>query len=61
VVGIDTTLDTIQVNGIFKFNIGDDFAIIDNNIGSSFSVYGNNDTPTIYKVLYNKFHYTICK
>lgn len=52
VVGIDTTLDTIQVNGIFKFNIGDDFAIIDNNIGSSFSVYGNNDTPTIYKVLY---------
>lgn len=52
VVGIDTSTDTIQVNGIFKFNIGDDFTIIDNNLGSTFSVYGNNDNPTIYKVLY---------
>lgn len=51
VVGIDTTYNILQVNGIFKFNIGDEFTIIDNNIGSEFSVYGNNDNPTIYKVL----------
>jgi len=45
------TYSTLQLNGIFKFNIGDDFTIIDNNVGSSFSVYGSNDNPIIYKVL----------
>ena len=54
VVGIDTTtnVNTIQLNGIFKFNIGDDITIIDNNVGGSFSVFGNNDNPATYKVLY---------
>lgn len=51
VIGIDTTNDTIQVNGIFKFNIGDNFTVIDDNIGGSFSVFGNNNDPFVYKVL----------
>ena len=45
------TYSTLQLNGIFKFNIGDDFTVIDNNIGSQFSIYGSNDNPIVYKVL----------
>jgi hypothetical protein len=52
VVGIDTINNTIDVNGVFKFNIGDEISIIDNNIGNTFSIYGSNDNPYTYKVLY---------
>lgn len=52
VIGIDTSNNTLTLNGIFKFNIGDEISIIDNNIGNSFSVYGNNNNPGIYKVMY---------
>lgn len=50
-IGIDTTIDTFTLNGIFKFNIGDDIYIIDNQVGNTYSVYGNNTTPGKYKVL----------
>lgn len=52
VVGIDTTDNTIEVNGIFKFNIGDEISIIDNNTGNTFSMYGSNENPYVYKVMY---------
>ena len=41
------------LNGIFKFNIGDEFNIIDNQIGNSYSVdFGSNSDPGKYTVLY---------
>lgn len=52
ICGIDTTENTFQLNGIFKFNIGDTIRVIDNQYGGSFSVYGSNDAPSTYKVLY---------
>ena len=52
ICGVDTTDNTFQLNGIFKFNIGDTIKVIDNQYGGSFSVYGSNDIPTTYKVLY---------
>lgn len=53
VIGINTDpiSPSFTLNGIFKFNIGDEITIIDNNIGNSFSVYGNNDLPGKYKVI----------
>ena len=52
VVGIDTTNNTFILNGIFKFNTGDNIYIIDNQIGNANSVYGSNLNPGSYKVLY---------
>jgi hypothetical protein len=41
------------VNGIFKFNIGDEITIIDNQVGGVYSTaYGSNESPDVYKVLY---------
>jgi hypothetical protein len=40
------------LNGIFKFNIGDEITIIDNEIGNTYSNdFGSNDNPIRYKVL----------
>ena len=45
----------ITLNGIFKFNIGDEFTIIDNNSNSTVSlVFGRNATPKTFKVLYKE-------
>lgn len=41
-----------SLNGIFKFNIGDEISIIDNGIGNTYSQFGSNDVPQKYKVLY---------
>ena len=40
------------LNGIFKFNIGDQITIIDNQIGGSYSSFGSNSNPKRYTVLY---------
>jgi hypothetical protein len=41
------------LNGIFKFNIGDEITIIDNQVGNLYSQnFGSNDDPKDYKVLY---------
>jgi hypothetical protein len=41
------------LNGIFKFNTGDEFTIIDNEIGNTYSIdFGSNDNPGRYNVLY---------
>ena len=43
------------LNGIFKFNIGDEVTIIDNEAGGTYSsTYGENETPGIYTVLYTE-------
>ena len=40
------------LNGIFKFGIGDQVTIIDNQIGNTYSIYGSNANPQNYTVLY---------
>ena len=54
VIGVDTVNNTFTVNGIFKFNIGDDIYMIDNQVGNSYSVYGSNSNIGKYKVLYRE-------
>lgn len=43
----------ITISGLWEFNIGDDFYIIDNQITSTFSIYGSTKQPLKYKVLNN--------
>jgi len=52
VIGIDTVDNSFTLNGIFKYNIGDDLHIIDNQIGNTYSQYGSNDSVGKYKILY---------
>ena len=53
IIGINENNNSFILNGIFKFNIGDEFYIIDNNVGSELSdVFGSNDEPKKYTVLY---------
>lgn len=52
--GSNTTSNNFfTLNGIFRFNIGDEITIIDNQIGNTYSVeYGSNSIPKSYRVLY---------
>jgi hypothetical protein len=52
VIGFDAVDNYFVVNGIFKFNIGDEITIIDNNESTPNSIYGSNDNPLKYRVLY---------
>ena len=48
-----TSENYFTLNGIFKFNIGDEITIIDNQVGGLLSqTFGSNDNPVKYKVLY---------
>jgi hypothetical protein len=48
-----TSENYFTLNGIFKFNIGDEFTIIDNQTGGIYAnQYGQNDSPITYTVLY---------
>ena len=48
-----TSENYFTLNGIFKFNIGDEITIIDNQVGGIYAnAYGSNDSPDVYKVLY---------
>jgi hypothetical protein len=56
VIGITGSTTTSQnyftLNGIFKFNIGDEVTLIDNESGGTYSsIYGSNSNPGIYTVL----------
>ncbi len=51
VIGIDHVNKTLTLNGIFKFNTGDDIYVIDNQIGNTYSECGSNNLPGSYKVL----------
>jgi len=52
VIGVNITDNTFILNGIFKFNIGDEIYMIDNQINNANSVYGSNLNPGRYKILY---------
>ena len=49
---VSTSENYFTLNGIFKFNIGDEVTIIDNQIGNTYSQYGSNNSPQKYTVLY---------
>ena len=51
IVGVSPASNTFQLNGIFKFNSGDSFRIIDSGYNGIFSIYGSDDNPIIYKIL----------
>jgi hypothetical protein len=51
VIGIATQSSSFTLNGIFKYNLGDNIYIIDNNIGNTYSYYGSNSSPEKYIVL----------
>ena len=52
VIQIDTILNTFTLNGIFYFNTGDNIFIIDNLSNNINSVFGSDDNPGSYIVLY---------
>jgi hypothetical protein len=52
VIEIDTVKNTITLNGVFYFNIGDNIYIIDNLLNNANSPLGSNDNPGSYLVLY---------
>lgn len=53
IIGMNENNNSFILNGIFKFNIGDEIYVIDNNIGNSLSsLYGSNSDPKKYQVLY---------
>jgi subtilisin-like proprotein convertase family protein len=51
VIGINSKNNSFILNGHFKFNIGDEIYIIDNNNTNEFSKYGSNSNPTKYVIL----------
>lgn len=50
VIGINTSDNTLQLNGEFRFNIGDEIWIIDNNVGNTYSVMGSNSNPRKFRI-----------
>jgi hypothetical protein len=53
IIGMNSTNNYFVLNGIFKFNIGDEFTVLDNRLSSSLGVsYGNNFSQRRYTVLY---------
>ncbi len=55
ILSVESTLveNKIILDGIYYFNIGDEFNIIDNGISSTFSVYGSLEDPKLYRILNN--------
>ena len=56
VIGLDpilpaqTSNNRIQLNGVFKFNIGDEFWMLNDGILGTFSVLGSNESPMKYRI-----------
>ena len=50
-IGINSSNNSFILNGLFKFNIGDEIYIIDNKITTEYSKYGSNSEPGGYKIL----------
>ncbi len=51
IVGINDNNKSFILNGVFKFNIGDEIYVLDNNIDSEFSFFGSNTDPIKYTIL----------
>ena len=52
IIGMNENNNSFILNGIFKFNIGDEFYIIDNNLSNELASFGSNSDPKKYTVLY---------
>ena len=52
IIGMNENNNSFILNGIFKFNIGDEIYVIDNNNLSELSSFGSNNDPKKYTVLY---------
>ena len=52
IIQINTTLNTITLNGVFYFNTGDNIFIVDNLINNANSPLGSDSAPGSYLVLY---------
>ena len=53
IIGMNENNNSFILNGIFKFNIGDEFYVLNNNEESELSlIFGSNDDPRKYTVLY---------
>jgi len=53
IIGMDENHNSFILNGIFKFNIGDEIYVIDNGSGGELSSFGSNEDPKRYTVLYS--------
>lgn len=51
VIGMNSARNSFILNGKFRFNLGDEITIIDNNRGGEYTVYGSNSAPRKYIVL----------
>ena len=54
IIGINSENNSFILNGIFRYNIGDQVHIIDNNSNNSYSKFGSNSLPIKYKILKTK-------
>ena len=58
IIGMSGSLSTSEnyfiLDGVYKFNTGDDISITDNQISGTYSQYGSNSNPGFYKVLYTE-------
>jgi subtilisin-like proprotein convertase family protein len=53
IIGMNENNNSFILNGIFKFNIGDEFYVLNNNEENELSlIFGSNDDPKKYVVLY---------
>lgn len=52
IIGINNLYEnSFQLNGFYKFNINDEFWVIDNNLDLGYSDAGSNSTPTKYRCM----------
>jgi subtilisin-like proprotein convertase family protein len=51
IIGLNSMNNSLILNGIFRFVLGDKIYVIDKNIGNEFSDFGNNSHPGLYTVL----------
>ena len=40
------------MEGVWRFNIGDQFYVVDDQLGGTYSVFGTTENPTRYRVIY---------
>lgn len=54
IVGINATSSNnyFLLEGVWRFNIGDQFYVVDDQVGGTYSVFGTTENPTRYRVIY---------
>lgn len=51
VIGMNAANNSFTLNGVFRFNLGDTFYILDNNVSNEYSRFGSNTAPVRYTVV----------